>query len=261
MHPSPQDHGVGLPDLIKTDFDHVFRTLFRTLSPERDDEVLRVVTRIPHPFGNMGLVNQVSTPELTSAAIDGLVDDAFPSAFMSTETVPDDSARILEAAGFVLTESMPLMALDLERLQVPEPPLGCTLERADAAAHDAWVEAMSTGYELPRAIVEPMGPGVLDGDQDGLHVEFHLARHEGRPVASSMHTRREGTIGNYCIATDPEYRGRGLGGWVTAAPLHAFREAGYRTAVLQSSEMGASIYRRLGFEEYGTIPLYVRIPG
>lgn len=51
------------------------------------------------------------------------------------------------------------------------------------------------------------------------------------------------------VATLPEARGQGLGGAMSLAPLLEARQVGYRIGILQSSEMGFPVYRRLGFQQ------------
>jgi len=48
---------------------------------------------------------------------------------------------------------------------------------------------------------------------------------------------------------------------VTLAALREARDLGYGVGVLTSSEMGYSVYRRLGFVEYCRIGLYQWSPG
>jgi predicted acetyltransferase len=53
------------------------------------------------------------------------------------------------------------------------------------------------------------------------------------------------------VTTIPEFRGRGFGRALTLAAMRAGAELGARIAVLQSTEMGHGVYRRLGFEPFG----------
>jgi ribosomal protein S18 acetylase RimI-like enzyme len=62
--------------------------------------------------------------------------------------------------------------------------------------------------------------------------------------------------GIYDVATVPSARGQGIGTALTRDPLLAARARGYRVGVLEASEMGVSIYRRLGFREYFAFDLY-----
>ena len=259
--PRPVDFDQRLPDVIRGDFDRSFRGLFRPHGSIETDRSLRVRTGLSHPFGNLAFSNRSPSADEVAGDIAELLEDSFPSAYMCTEPIGSEAASILAASGFVLAEDMPLMALDLARLEVPNAPDGCRITRATAALHDDWVDAMANGYELPRSLVDPMGPRELGDRMDGDPIEFHVVHYGKTPVASSFFTIRNGVIGVYCIATDPAHRGRGIGAWATSAPLRMLRDAGHHTAVLQSSLQGAPVYRRLGFSEHGTMPLYVRIPG
>ena len=64
--------------------------------------------------------------------------------------------------------------------------------------------------------------------------------------------------GIYDVATLPETRGRGLGSALTLAPLLDARQAGYRIGVLQSSEMGFGVYKKMGFRHLCQIENFYR---
>jgi GNAT superfamily N-acetyltransferase len=49
------------------------------------------------------------------------------------------------------------------------------------------------------------------------------------------------------VATLPNVRGRGIGRALTIAALEAGRSLGYRIGVLQASDDGLPVYRRIGF--------------
>jgi predicted GNAT family acetyltransferase len=78
---------------------------------------------------------------------------------------------------------------------------------------------------------------------------------DGRTVATSMSFAEAGVLGVYGVSTVPEARRNGFGTRLTEAAL-AF--AAGLPAVLQPSSMAEPMYRRLGFERFGTFRTWVR---
>lgn len=71
---------------------------------------------------------------------------------------------------------------------------------------------------------------------------------KNEPVATNMLFNGGGVASVYAVATAPAARGKGIGGAITLKPLIEARdEAGYRYGVLFSTEMGVSVYERIGF--------------
>lgn len=60
------------------------------------------------------------------------------------------------------------------------------------------------------------------------------------------------TIGIYGLATLEDTRGKGIGSALMTKCLNLAKESGYRRVVLQASEDGIGIYRKLGFESVTT---------
>ena len=58
------------------------------------------------------------------------------------------------------------------------------------------------------------------------------------------------------VSTLPEHRRKGYGSWLTRAGLDDARRKGYRYASLNSSLMGYSVYRSLGFDVECEVPEY-----
>ena len=83
----------------------------------------------------------------------------------------------------------------------------------------------------------------------------------GWPMPISVMPSAKSAVSTTAVATLPEARGQGLGAHVTAEPLRRAQALGYRVGVLQSSDAGHPVYRRLGFQDVGAVPLFVRMPG
>ena len=149
------------------------------------------------------------------------------------------------------------MAVDIDRLPATTLPDG--YEFVEVGDHDApeWA-AFATGYELPPGVAACFSPGPANASPA---LRFYAIRRGGRIVCTSACHLSDGLAGVYCVSTIPGERRRGLGAHATAEALRLAARDGYRVGVLQSSEAGHGVYRRLGFDEFGGVPLYVRIPG
>lgn len=90
------------------------------------------------------------------------------------------------------------------------------------------------------------------------HTKFKLfvGLYDGKPVGSSMLYFAGGVAGIYHISTLPEYRHQGIGTQMSLAPLQLAEKLGYRYGVLQASEMGEPVYRKIGFKEYYSFGIY-----
>jgi hypothetical protein len=67
------------------------------------------------------------------------------------------------------------------------------------------------------------------------------------PVTSSTLLLAGGIAGIYDVSTPPSLRRQGFAGAITLAAMREARNRGYRQAWIWSSEMGKSVYRKLGF--------------
>lgn len=174
-------------------------------------------------------------------------------------TRPHDLGRRLEAHGLTFDSESPGMAAQLHHLPIATaqtPGLTIT-EVGNDAALAQWIETMVIGSELPDVVRAQL---LQLHARHGYHrldaVRYFLGAVNGTPVATSLLFLSAGVAGIYCVATVPSARGRGIGSAMTVAPLQVARDLGYTIGVLQSSQMGLSIYRRLGFQEYCTFSLY-----
>jgi ribosomal protein S18 acetylase RimI-like enzyme len=85
----------------------------------------------------------------------------------------------------------------------------------------------------------------------------YLAILNGKPVGTSQLFLSEGVAGIYNVTCIPEARGQGIGSAVALAPLVDARQMGYRIGILQASKGGYNVYRRLGFQDFGNLSVYL----
>lgn len=242
--------------------DTLWRAMMGPQGGVGDERWFRIVSGEPHPLGNVVIVLEGNDPDATAAAATPLLSLDVPSAVMFPNGVGDEVAGALAARGFHAHGAMPAMAVDIEGLSPTVLPAGHAWERIDAGdVAREWTDAVAAGYELPRGLARMLSPEVLGADMAGdAEVQFFGIRHEGRLVCASLLFLADGVAGIYCVATLPEARGRGLGAHATAEPLRIAHRLGYGVGVLQSSESGHGVYRRLGFEDVAEIPLFIRMP-
>jgi GNAT superfamily N-acetyltransferase len=88
---------------------------------------------------------------------------------------------------------------------------------------------------------------------------FYLARIDGRPVGTSaLHL---GTAaGLYSVGTLPSVRRQGIGAALSVRAMADAQSAGYGVVTLTASDLGARLYRSLGFTEYCRYREYVWRP-
>ena len=179
---------------------------------------------------------------------------------LSSNTQPPNLAEHLRAAGLRNVASLPGMRFDLYTMPSTVPHArGLTIEPVRDTDHlAAWNEAEARGFEVDAATAAGYAAirnGI--GLDHGLPLTRFLARLNGLPVATSTVLLSAGVAGIFDVATVPHARHRGIGAAVTHAALRYARERGYRTAVLQPSDMGAPMYTRLGFRQFVSFSVYV----
>ena len=85
----------------------------------------------------------------------------------------------------------------------------------------------------------------------------YLALLNGKPVGTSQLFTSGGVAGIYNVSSIPEARGQGVGTAITLSPLLEACERGYHVGVLQASSMGYNVYRKLGFEDFGKLSVFL----
>lgn len=257
--------GDQIAGLITEHIDLAFRRVMPGPNVVIERRFVRLLTGEPHPFGNFALISEPADLQGVSAAIGPLMTCNAPAAVLFAGPVPLAVDEALSSAGFALHGGMPAMAVEIDRLAETKLPAGYAFARAvGAAQRGAWADVFARGYGLPGPVGAAFAAGV-DSDasqpRPDSELQYFWTLRDGQPVSTSLVYLRNGVAGIYGVATLPEERGKGLGAHMTVAPLRIARELGYRVGILQASEDGHPVYRRLGFAEFGKVPLYLRIQG
>jgi ribosomal protein S18 acetylase RimI-like enzyme len=214
------------------------------------DECPFVATGIPAAFFNgVYATRRVDDPDaVVGAAIEFMSERAVPWLMWVREGVDDalldaGRRRRLRDAGGPPAMVLPTIG------RVPDRPDGLEIEVVtDRGGLDTFRDVAARGFEMPLEVVErfmtsatlaaPTNVAAI-GAVDGVAVSVALASVTGS------------TVGIYNVATPEEHRRRGYGEAVTWAGIQAGTELGGDHAALQASELGAPVYRSMGFVDVG----------
>jgi GNAT superfamily N-acetyltransferase len=264
MTPTPPRYPPTKPDssdpataAIQDQFVSFFAAMLPAGEPDAPGYVRRI-TRQPHPLGNLAIVRPGVAPATIAEVVAGLV--PFRSAVVLVGGDDEAQAAALTNVGFLLAESMCLMSVTGAQLAPAPIPDGYRFVELGPRDDERFTDAFAAGYELPRPLAAMFS--LEAAARSGLHCRYFGAeRDQDGPLAAvSLCAVMDDRPGIYCVATRPEHRGKGLAAHLTAEPLRLAWKDGHTGGVLQSSAMGESVYRRIGFQPHGHMALYVRIP-
>lgn len=107
--------------------------------------------------------------------------------------------------------------------------------------------ATADGFGAPVELTRHLTPASMLDDSSMLWFVGHV---DGEPAACGQLLLTGDVAGVYTIAVCSPFRRRGVGEAMTRAVLLAGRQRGATFGILQSSEMGRSVYERMGFETF-----------
>lgn len=159
-------------------------------------------------------------------------------------------AAALESAGHHLDATPRYMGMALSELRPPQ--RLDALEISERDDRDALARINEIAYGYP--------PGdfaaVAAAPMPGMRIYFGaLGGEEVGTLAVWPH--RSDAIAIW-VATLPEARGRGIAGRMLAHALANAREQGLATTTLQSTKLGAPVYERLGYRDFGAAQMWER---
>ena len=242
--------------------DLLWRDLMKSQGSVEDEHFFRLVTGEQHPFGNVAILSESCDASIVEGAVAPLLDLASPSSVLFVAGVTEAITVKMISLGFSLIAPLPAMAVDIDSLSQTTLPAGYEFIRVSSGSEGTqWADVVASGFGMPRGLARMMSPEVHEASlAPDVRTQFFGVRCNGTLVATSMLHLANGLAGIYCVATMSEERGKGLGAHVTAEALRAAREIGYGVGVLQSSEVGHSVYLDIGFRDFDLVPMFIRMP-
>jgi GNAT superfamily N-acetyltransferase len=119
-----------------------------------------------------------------------------------------------------------------------------------------WIHVASVGFGVP-AEMEEVWFEFFNYAACRTPFQTYLGLLNGEPVGTSQLSNSAGVTGIYNVTTLPQARGLGIGSALVVSPLLAARGIGMRVGILQASAMGYNAYRRLGFQDFGKLSVYL----
>ena len=223
-----------------------------------------LVTNMPDHFMNL-----VVCTELPSERVDELIEKALNHfktlnikrlSWLTEEGLPAlEIKKYLESHGLTFSESFATeMAADLITLKevFARPDHLQVMRVEDQESLRKWIHIASVGFSVPFEFEDTWHEFFAEA-ACASPFRTYLALLDGEPVATSQLFTSAGVTGIYNVTCLPEARGQRVGTAVVLAPLLAAREMGYRVGILQASSLGYNVYRRIGFQDFGKLSLYL----
>ena len=266
MRPSPAP-GSGtierpaerLHEALKTSFKDLFARLEGARIEERTGYLFLVCPLLPLPQLN-GVWAQERKEEQTAVreleeAITEIERLDLPCWVQTragrTPTLEAEARRL----GFTSQESVPALLATPDDLH-DIAGAGLEIARIADTAGLAQAQAVATaGFEAPLALFCPFYTPQVAATP-GLSIYVALA--DGTPVSTAIGFTQGEAVGIFNVATPPKHRRRGYGTAVTARALSDGFKSGASFGWLQSSPLGESLYRRMGFRQVETYTLLSR---
>lgn len=216
----------------------------------RGDLVFALCPAVPIPQANGPWV----LADTTSAA-DGLgeaiaeVDASGAWPWVQTRSGHDRAQRAAAELGLTERETLPGMVVRPDELAAPPSADGLAIDRVAGDEISLASAVLAASFGLTIELLDAICTAFAAADG----VSCYVGRVDGEVVATALGIAIDDVTGVFNVATLAEHRGRGHGAALTARVVQEGFDSGSRLAFLQSSHIGHSVYRRLGFrdvEEY-----------
>ena len=154
---------------------------------------------------------------------------------------------MLEAAGHKLDAAPRAMGRELGDVEEPDE-AGLDLTGAGTVEEMGRINDAAYGF--------PAGTWIKGTGAEQPDLRVFLAKVDGEPVATvcTFDAGRDCVIWN--VATLEAARGRGLSTALMRRAMFDAAERGCETTTLQATRLGAPVYRRCGYEDFGALQMW-----
>ena len=236
-----------------------------TSSPlEEDDDVLMASMKGAHPFFNEAIIKEASN--LPSRSLFWTLESFYhrhDQPYMVHACYGPDPMRfrgIMAENGYTLTAINTAMAVNAGSLKPVARPIGVELRPVETTWDlMKFCRTACRGNELPPSLEEELVHLMSGIDpRSASRLTPLIAERDDRPIATSI--LLEGAdCGVYFVSTIPEERGKGIGAWITYKTVRRGLSDGCRSALVEASPAGCSMYHRLGFSDIAIVDEYVKL--
>jgi N-acetylglutamate synthase len=214
----------------------------------RGDFIFVLCPQLPIPQCNGPWIAN-DTPVAAAALAEAIaeVDDAGAVVWMQSRSGHEQTQRAAAELGLTHRQTLPGMVLRPEELASADSSLAIDLIAADEITTANGV--LATAFGAPRELFDDFAHAFTNVEETW----WYVGRVDDEIVATALGITVDGVTGVFNVATMPDHRGRGYGAALTARVARDGFAEGATLAYLQSSAMGHSVYRQLGFrdvEEY-----------
>lgn len=236
-----------------------------TSSPmEEDNEVLMASMRGTHPFFNEALIKDASAaPSRSSLWTMESFYRRHDQPYMVHACCTPGPARfrkVMSDNGYALEAINTAMAVNASTLNPVPRPSGVRL-RPVGTSEDLmrFCRTACRGNELPPSLEEELERLMSGIDpRSASRLTPFIAERGNEAVATSV-LLESVDCGVYFVSTVPEERGRGIGAWLTYETVRRGLSDDCRSAFVEASPAGCSMYRRLGFTDIALADEYVKL--
>jgi ribosomal protein S18 acetylase RimI-like enzyme len=167
-----------------------------------------------------------------------------------TVWVPEEDRRtaaLLEDAGHTLDAAPRAMGMELGDLGSLDFP-GAEWSRVDDLREAALLNDHAYGY--------PEGTWMRGTGASPEGQITYVARLDDRPASTVAARYEDGDCSIWSVATAGWARGRGLANALMCIALREAAEAGCATTTLQATKLGAPVYGRIGYRDFGALEMW-----